>query len=160
MAEWKVLPTLPSESRLPHCPPVRVARLIIIVNTSGWLIAIGIYFLISLKDSCPKSSCQQGLLPLKALEKYSSLPLPGGSWQGWCSFPCSCIVPTSVQSLRALWPCVFGPFPLLRWTAVIEFRTHLIQHDIFLIHLERPYFQVRSHSVFLGTHFWRQTLFT
>ena len=43
--------------------------------------ATGLYFLISLKDRCPKSSRQQGLLPLKALDKYSSLPLPGGSWK-------------------------------------------------------------------------------
>ena len=132
LGEWRFLPTLPGESRpsLISCESHQSHRNWL--TQSGWLTAIGIYFLISLKDRCPKSSCQQGLLPLKALDKYSSLPLPGGSWQRWCSFPCSCVTPTSVPSLHALWPCVFVPFPLLRWTPVIEFRTHLIQHDIFL----------------------------
>ena len=118
----RFLPTLPGESRpsLPSCESHQSHRNWLTQN--GWLTAIGIYFLISLKDRCPKSICQQGLLPLKALYKYSSLPLPGGSWQHWCSFPCSCVTPTSVPYLHALWSCVFVPFPLLQWTPVIEFQ--------------------------------------
>lgn len=98
----KDLPTLPGASRpsLPSCKSHQSHR--DWPTESGRLRATGLYFLISLKDRCPKSSRQQGLLPLKALDKYSSLPLPGGSWKRWCSFPCSCITPTSIPSLHAL----------------------------------------------------------
>ena len=65
-----------------------------------------IAFSVGHNDRCSKSSCQQRPLPLKTLDKHSSLLLPGGSWHPWHSFPCSCIIPTSAQSLHAFHPRV------------------------------------------------------
>ena len=112
----RFLPTLPGESRpsLTSCESHQSHRNWL--TQSGWLTAIGIYFLISLKDRCPKSSCQQGLLPLKALDKYSSLPLPGGSWQR--------DVPSSVPASLQLLSHIYMPFDLVSLCLFLFFHGH------------------------------------
>ena len=57
-------------------------------------------------DRCSKSSCQQGPLPLKTLDKHSSLRLPGGSWHLGHSSPCAAsLQPPSIFTCAL--PCAF-----------------------------------------------------
>ena len=93
-----------------------------------------IAFSVGHNDRCSKSSCQQRPLPLKTLDKHSSLLLPGGSWHLGHSSPCAAsLQPQSIFTCPLpLCLCVSVLFSLPIKTPVIGLRAYLIQHDFML----------------------------
>ena len=73
-----------------------------------------IAFSVGRNDRRSKSSCQQRPLPLKTLDKHSSLLLPGGSWH-FGGIPSPLLHPSNLRPvLHALCPCVFvSPYHFL-----------------------------------------------
>lgn len=101
--------TLPGESALPHCSPVsatRAAR----TNTRSVTFTTGIYSLAGLEDRCPKSNCLQGLLPLEAWDRHSSVTFPAfwSLWYPWHSNICAAFTCPSSLCLVPLFHLLFS----------------------------------------------------
>ena len=96
-------------------------------------------------------------------ESLSPLPASGDSL---CPLAYDCILPTSASLFS--WPllCVVLPVPSPPLILVLGFRSHTLNLGWFhleilnQLYLQRPHFQIRSHSGVLGGHaFWEDAPF-
>lgn len=126
----------------------------------GWFKTTEMYYFTILEARSAKSRCQRGDAPSQgSREDTSWLPMPPSN--PWHSLNCICITQSLPLSSDMFFLCSCVS-PFLRRTYVIRFRAHpnLVWPHLKLnqSHLQRSYFQIKSHSEVLGRHASLRTL--
>ena len=135
--------------------------------STRWLKTSTMHCLTGLEDTTPKSRCWQDHAASEDPRGESSSPLPSI----WCW---SAILGTLWPIATSFWflphsnsllLSVSSNISVLTRTSAIGFGAHTILHDLILtwLHLQRPYFQLRSHSqiqrAWSWVYFGRNTIY-